>query len=125
MGACLDDSPLMEGKGTEITSTKASTITDQRKFHFLNGGYSAILLIRRVILSHIWKCVYGIHFFLRQWLLRWILYHIGGSAIRFIQPLSRKGIGIAVLDIKATGKLFLIFFDHIVIRKLDGIMNQR
>ena len=65
MTSCLNNTTLMEGQCTKTTSTKTSTITNQRKLYLSNSRNSACFFIAWMISSHIWKCIHSIHFFLR------------------------------------------------------------
>ena len=57
----LHGSALMKSQCTEAASAETSPIADQRKFDFRYGRHAAILLIGRMIGSHIGKAIYLVH----------------------------------------------------------------
>ena len=122
MASRLDYPTLMEGQCTEVTSSKAASVTDKRKLHLAYRRHSACLLVARMISPHIRKRIYLIHLLLRQWLLRWILHHKRRVVIWLYEPLCTERISIAVLYVKAPCKLPLILFYNVIIRKLNRII---
>ena len=122
MASRLDYPTLMEGQCTEVTSSKAASVTDKRKLHLAYRRHSACLLVARMISPHIRKRIYLIHLLLRQWLLRWILHHKRRVVIWLYEPLCAERISIAVLYVKASCKLPLVLFYNVIIRKLNRII---
>ena len=104
----LDDTPLVEGEGTEATPTKAATAGYQAEPHLLNGGHTASGLIGGVIGTHIRQTVHPVHLRLTQGLLGGVLDDIFPGAIWLHQRFPREGVRIAILSVEALGILTLI-----------------
>ena len=110
----LDDTPLVEGEGTEATPTKAATAGYQAEPHLLNGGHAASGLIGRVIGTHIGQTVHPVHLRLTQGLLGGVLDDIFPGAIGLHQRFPREGVRIAILSVEALGILALILTQLLV-----------
>ena len=115
----MDDASLMEGQGAERAGTKTAPIADKAEFYLFNGGHSAGLCIAGMPGAHIGQGVHSIHFLSSQRLLGRILYH-KALAVGFCQTLGRKGIAVAVLQLKALGVAALVCFDLLKGRQDDG-----
>ena len=108
MAPRLDDTPLVEGEGTEATPTKAATAGYQAEPHLLNGGHAASGLIGGVIGTHIGQTVHPVHLRLTQGLLGGVLDDELFGPIRLHQGFPREGVGVAILGIEALGILALV-----------------
>ena len=108
MAPGLDDTPLVEGEGTEATPTKAATAGYQAEPHLLNGGHTASGLIGGVIGTHIRQTVHPVHLRLTQRLLGWVLDDVFPGAIGLHQRFSREGVRIAILSVETLSILTLI-----------------
>ena len=129
MASHLHDPSLMEGKCTEAAAAKAATVADQAELYLRDCRYAAVLLIRRMVGTHIRQSVDIVHFSFRKRKCRWILYYIQMSIIWLYQPFPGKWIGIAVLCIKASCILQLILLHIFVSRKnlrvIDTVQTLR
>ena len=108
MAPGLDDTPLVEGEGTEATPTKAATAGYQAEPHLLNGGHTASGLIGGVIGTHIRQTVHPVHLRLTQGLLSRVLDDELFGTVRLHQRLSREGVRIAILSVETLSILTLI-----------------
>ena len=104
----LDDAALMEGQGAETACTETSPVADQAELDFPDGGHASKLLIGGMVVPHVRKSIYLIHFLLAQRLGRRILHHKQLIPIRLHQTFPGKRVRIAVLDIEALCILLLV-----------------
>lgn len=75
--SCLNDPPLMEGKGTKAATAETAATAGKAELDLLDGINAAVLFIHGMVVSHVGEVIGIIHLLSSQRLLRRILYHIG------------------------------------------------
>ena len=117
VAAGLDNTPLVEGKGTEAAPSKAAPAGNQAEAHLFNGRHAPRRLIRGVVCTHIGQPVHPIHLRLTQGLLGWILNDIFFGTIGLHQRFPGVWVGVAVLGVKALGILSFVLAQFLVGRQ--------
>ena len=101
MTSCLNDPPLMEGKGTKAATAETAAAAGKAELDLLDGINAAVLFIHGMVVSHVGEVIGIIHLLSSQRLLRRILYHIGLFIIGLYQCFCHIGVCVAVLRIEA------------------------
>ncbi len=119
----LHHSSLMKCQRTKVTAAKATPITDQAEFYFLNSRNSAPALINGMVRPHKRKGIDAIQLRLRDHFMGRVLHYII-IAVCLCQSLSDDSIHVVILHHKTLCKLILRLKYFIVMGQKQGFIRS-